>query len=218
MTTTATLSGRSTTDAILVTVPAPVVAYMAPSDSVARIFAGIAWKIRNHFDLGGSNVTAALARFLADVDEALTVEASRQPYLPMGVDTITVRAPQGPLRPDMASFLTERKSDGRVKVNRSYQRYLLELLDSAVASLEVDGGYWVESERAQLRIGDRVRAYVGDFERYEETVVLSIGHRGLAALPRREAIASIRAPDGVPDFTGWRFERLAFPGEAPVGL
>ena len=55
----------------MVIVPEPVVAHPGPNDTPAQCMADAAWKLRNNYDAGGSNVRAAIASLLDDVARAL---------------------------------------------------------------------------------------------------------------------------------------------------
>ncbi|BDZ52856.1 hypothetical protein GCM10025867_50970 (plasmid) [Frondihabitans sucicola] len=199
-----------------ITIPRPEVAHRAESQTMDDIVSRVAWNIRHGYDMGGSNVTAMIAGLLDDIDETLDRLALGAPGAPLGrQDTVTITVPD--IAPHIAyRSLLFHPATGRPVPNRYFTRVLLDILDSTAASLKADGCYWVESDLGHLRIGDRVRAYRGDFERYEDTVVAD-GSLALARLHLIEAVASVGTLDGRPDYSGFRFERLARPGDVWTG-
>lgn len=69
------VNGLARGTAAMVIVPEPVVLYPGPHDNAAQFMIDAAWKLRNGYEAGGSNVKNAIATLLENVAREIDPEA-----------------------------------------------------------------------------------------------------------------------------------------------
>jgi len=165
-----------------VTVPAPRPSYPGPEDTALGLVSRVLYNLRYGFAMGGSGVHAAIRSTLAlVVHEGRHGPSGTVHDAPWGLVTIDTPSERRLEELEAAIALIARDRS----LDRSHCKAAVMLtLEAIEAALIARASPWQAASWGDLRYGDRVRVYAGDFDRHEGTITLNDGRLEIGDAPR----------------------------------